>query len=465
MRRILTETETKKLPLEVFKIFDKFTKAGFEIYLVGGAVRDLLLGRPIHDADFTTNATPEEIQKLLPDSFYDNVFGTVGLIIKSDKKEPSVAKALKSEEKYEITTYRSEKGYADRRHPEEVTWGKTLEDDLKRRDFTINAMAVGPAKKQLELVDLFGGQKDLDGKTIRAVGNPDERFSEDALRMMRAIRLASELGFTIETGTFAAIQKNVRLIEFVSWERIRDEFLKILGSDYPVEGITLLMTSGLLQYILPELILGYEVAQAKHHIYDVWTHSLMSLKFVPSKDPIVRMATLIHDVGKPATAKGEGEARTFYNHEVVGAKIARKVAERLRLSKKDEERLVTLVRWHLFTVDERQTDSAIRRFIRNVGKENLEDMLALRVGDRLGGGARETSWRLEKFKKRLIEVQKQPFSVTDLKINGNDVMKILGIRPGPKVGQVLNQIFAEVEEQKIGNERETLLKRLEEIKP
>ncbi len=455
MKPLLTEAQEKKLPKEVWDIFKKFTDSGLEIYLVGGAVRDLLLGREIVDADFTTNAPPEEIQKVLPESFYDNVFGTVGLIIKTDR----------GEEKYEITTYRSERGYADRRHPEKVSWGKTVEDDLKRRDFTVNAMAIGPVREQsLELIDLFNGQEDLKNKIIRAVGNPDERFAEDALRMMRAIRLASQLGFTIEPKTFAAIQKNASLLKEISAERIRDELFKILESGYPAEGITLLLTSGLLQTIIPELIAGYNVPQAKHHIYDVWTHSLMSLKNVPSQDPLVRLATLIHDIGKPVVVRGEGEARTFYNHEVVGAKIARKVAERLRLSKKDEERLVTLVRWHLFTVDERQTDSAIRRFIRNVGKENLEDMLALRVGDRLGGGARETSWRLEKFKKRLIEVQKQPFSVTDLKINGNDVMKILGLKPGPEVGQVLDQIFEEVVEKKTLNEREVLLKRLEEIK-
>jgi tRNA nucleotidyltransferase (CCA-adding enzyme) len=452
---LVDEKVLPKIPKSVFEIFNKFSQAGFEIYLVGGAVRDLLLQRDLHDADFTTNATPEQIQKLLPDSFYDNVFGTVGLIVKTDQ----------GEEKYEITTYRSEKGYEDRRRPTEVTWGKTLEEDVIRRDFTVNAMAIGPAKNgQLELIDLVDGQKDLGMRIIRAVGNANERFSEDALRMMRAIRFAAQLGFTIEPETYEAIVKNAELLQEISAERIRDELLKILSSDYPSEGITLLFTSGILNYIMPEMVKGYGVAQARHHIHDVWTHSLLSLKHVPSKDPIVRLATLIHDVGKPVVAKGEGEARTFYNHEVAGAKIAAALAKRLRLSKKDTERLITLVRWHLFTVDERQTDSAIRRFIRNVGKENLEDMLALRVGDRLGGGARETSWRLEKFKKRLIEVQKQPFTVADLKVNGNDVMKIFGIKPGPQVGQILNQLFEEVVEKKLPNQREALLTKLEETK-
>ena len=282
--------------------------------------------------------------------------------------------------------------------------------------------------------------------------------------MIRAIRFASQIGFIIEPDTFSAIQKNASLLKLISGERIRDELFKILCSDFPSEGVTLLLTSGLLEYILPELSAGYNVSQAKHHKEDVWTHSLLSLKNVPSKDPLVRLATLIHDIGKPVTAKGTGKERTFYNHEVVGGRMAERITQRFHFSNKEGDRLIRLVRWHLFSVDERQTDSAIRRFIRNVGTENLEDMLALRTGDRLGGGAKETSWRLEKFKERLVEVQKQPFSVTDLKINGKDVMEILGIKPGPKVGEVLNQIFEKVVEKKIENERENLLKRLEEIK-
>jgi len=443
MKQMLSEDLAKKIPSPVFEIFENFTRAGYEIYLVGGGVRDLLSERTIHDCDFTTNATPEKIQEILPDSFYDNIFGTVGLVVES--------------EKYEITTYRTEQGYTDRRHPDKVSWGKSLEEDLKRRELTISAMAVGP---NLELIDLFEGQKDLENKLIRAVGNPDERFGEDALRMMRAVRFSSQLGFTIEPKTFEAIKNNSQLLECISKERIKDELFKILASDFPSEGITLLYTSGLLQYIIPELIKGYGLSQAKHHIYDVWTHCLMSLKHCPSEDSLVRLATLIHDIGKPIVVKGEGENQTFYNHEVVSTSIARKIAKRLKFSKKEEEKLVTLVRWHMFTVDDRQTDSAIRRFIKNVGKENLADMLALRTGDRLGGGAKETSWRLEKFKKRLEEVQIQPFSVTDLKINGRDVMEILKIKPGPKVGEVLNKIFEEVVEKKIENERKELLEKI-----
>lgn len=462
MKTILPAKITRKIPKEALEIFQKFTEAGYEIYLVGAGVRNLLSGKVPVNCDFTTNAHPQVIQTLLPNSFYNNVFGTVGVVVKRGKKE----------ETYEITTYRGERGYSDFRHPNKIWWGKSLEEDLKRREFTISAMVIGPIdrqslavnNRQFELIDLFGGQEDLKNKIIRAVGEPSQRFSEDALRMLRAVRFASQLGFVIEEQTFAAIQQNAHLINRISKERIREELFKILGSNFSAEGITLLMTSGLLKHIIPELLKGYGLSQKGHHVYDVWTHSVYSLKYCPSKDPVVRLATLIHDIGKPYVVKGEGKSRTFYNHEVVGAKIARNLAERLKFSKEEKEKLVTLVRWHQFTCDERQTDSALRRFIRNVGKKNLQDILDLRVGDRLGGGARETSWRLEKFKKRLIDVQKQPFKVQDLKINGYDVMKILSLEPGPKVGKVLNQLFAKVEEGKIKNQRRILLKEIKLLK-
>jgi len=443
---------TFELPDFVREILDKFAKNGFEIYIVGGSVRDLILGRKNFDWDFTTNATPSQILEIFPQGFYNNKFGTVGI------SHPSSSKP------YEITTFRKEIGYSDRRHPDKVIWGESLREDLSRRDFTINAMALSYKDKAQTLIDYFDGKKDLKAKLIRAVGDPQKRFSEDALRMMRAIRLATELGFIIEEGTLMAIKKNAGLINQIAKERIRDELLKILGSDFPADGFTLLLSSNLLQEIIPELLKGYGMTQAKHHVYDVWTHSLLSLKYCPSRDPLVRFATLLHDIGKPVVVKGEGEERTFYNHEVLGASIARNIAQRLRFSKKQTEKIETLVRWHQFTCDERQTDSAIRRFIRNVGKDNLQDILDLRVGDRLGGGAKETSWRLERFKKRLAQVQKQPFSVADLKINGYDVMNILEINSGPEVGKILNQLFSEVAEDKTKNDRQYLLKRLREIK-
>lgn len=472
-----------KIPPFVRKIISTFQKAGHEIYIVGGAVRDLLMKRVVTDWDFTTDATPEIVLGLFPDGFYDNKFGTVGI------SHPSLEKP------YEITTFRKEIGYTDRRHPDKIIWGKTIEEDLVRRDFTINAMALaldsaehkqglplrGRTKNKVQrkedfmryalcsmhLIDYYDGQEDIKKKLIRAVGNPIKRFQEDALRMFRAVRIATQLGFTIEEKTFQAIKNNIDLIDHISAERIRDELLKLLSYPYAADGYMVLRNSGLAQKILPEVEQGFGVAQkspGRHHLWDVGTHNVLSLKYCKSEDPIVKLATLIHDVGKPLVVKKQKDGTiTFYNHEVLGASIASNIGRRLRLSKKDQERLVTLVRWHQFTVDERQTDSAIRRFIKNVGKENLQDILDLRVGDRLGGGARETSWRLEKFKKRLAEVQKQPFSVRDLKINGHDVIKTLNIHPGPLVGRILNQLFEEVVEDKKKNERKYLLKRIKQI--
>ncbi len=446
-----------QLPEFVEEILDKFTKKHYEIYVVGGAVRDLLTGRAVDDWDFTTNATPEEILKIFPDGFYDNEFGTVGI------SHPS------SENPFEITTFRKEFGYTDKRRPDRVEWGKSLKEDLGRRDFTINAMAlIKKGKDNYKVIDPFKGQKDLDKKIIKAVGDANDRFSEDALRMMRSIRIAAELGFTIEEETLEAIKKNAPLINKIAKERVKEELFKILASPNPYQGMLLFRNSGLLEEVLPELEKAFGVEQkspGRHHIYDVGNHLLMSLKECKSQDPLVRFATLIHDIGKPPTYKKlETGVITFYNHEVVSTKIAKNIAERLRFSNKETEKLITLVRWHQFTVDERQTDSAIRRFIRNVGKENIADMITLRVADRLGGGARETSWRLEEFKKRLVEVQKEPFTVGDLKIDGNDVMKELSIKPGPRVGEILNTIFEEVVEKKVPNKEKELLKRLQDFK-
>lgn len=447
------------LPKSVRDILEKFQAANFKIYIVGGAVRDILMGRPTYDWDFTTNAQPEEILKIVPGGIYNNQFGTVFTPNPDNPQRP-----------HEITTFRKEAGYTDLRHPDKILWGKTLEEDLKRRDFTINALALKPElllSRSFTLIDLYGGQKDLEKKLIRAVGDPDDRFSEDALRMMRAIRIAAELGFTIEDETFEAVKKNAALINKIAKERIKEELFKIIASYHPYEGMLLLKNSALLAEILPELDKCFGVEQKspqRHHIYDVGTHLLMSLKFCKSEDAITRFATLIHDIGKPQTYKKlPTGVITFYNHEVVSTKIAENIAERLRFSNAEKEKLLTLVRWHQFSVTELQTDSAIRRFIKNVGLENIPDMLALRVADRLGSGARETSWRLEDFKKRLIEVQKEPFSVKDLKINGNDVMKALRLRSGPRVGEILNKLFEEVVEKKLENKKEILLKRIKGV--
>jgi tRNA nucleotidyltransferase (CCA-adding enzyme) len=444
-------TAELKIPDKVKEIVAKFEKAKAEIYIVGGASRDLLLEREVADWDFTTNLTPEEMKKLFPkNSFYNNKFGTFSVVGKKG-------------EIFEITTFRTDVGYSDGRHPDKVKWGKSLEEDLARRDFTINAIAIN-LKPTIEIIDLFGGRKDLENKLVRTVGDPDQRFAEDGLRLMRAVRIASQLGFEIEEKTLKSIQKNAKLINNISGERIRDELFKLLLSPTPSVGIELLRQSGLLKEIMPELLDGLEMAQKGHHISDVWTHNLKTLDNCQSKNPVTRLAALLHDVGKPKSMKGEGEARTFHNHEIYSSRLAVKLGKRLKLSNKELDQLFRLVRWHMFTVQETQTDKAVRRFIRNVTPEYIDEMIDLRRADRLGSGSKETSWRWELFKKRIVEVQKQPFSVRDLKVNGKDVMEILKISPGPKVGEVLNKIFKEVEEDPSLNNREILLEKIRQYK-
>ena len=427
------------------KVLQTLESGGFEVYVVGGAVRDLLTKTPVTDWDFTTDATPEEIQKLFPDSYYDNNFGTVGVKLEEDVLE--------------ITTFRSESGYSDRRRPDKVVWGKSLHEDLRRRDFTINAMGLD---KKLILIDPFDGQKDLKKKIIRAVGDANKRFGEDALRMMRAIRIAAQLGFSIEAKTLAAINKNSALINQIAGERVRDELLKILASSFPKDGVLMLFSSGLLQYILPELIETRGVKQAGHHTKDVWLHSLDSLAACPAPDPIVRLATLLHDMAKPRVNKsmGVGKEITFYNHEVVGSRMTKAISQRLKLSKKDSDLLWLLVRWHMFHYDPKITDKAIRRFIKKVGLVNVNKMMMLRIGDRVGGGSKATSWRLREMQERIGQVLYTPMQVADLKINGHDVMKVLNLKPGPKVGGILKKLFDEVMDDAAKNEREYLLKRI-----
>lgn len=442
---------------KIKSIVDVVWDAGFEVAIVGGATRDILMEKSTSDWDLTTNAKPGEILKLFHKAFYNNTFGTVG-IPQKNKNEP-----------IQITTYRCEKDYGDLRHPDLVVWGQSLEEDLKRRDFTINAIALKYDGKNFIIVDPFGGQKDLAKKLIRAVGNPNERFREDALRLIRAVRFAAVLGFMLEEKTKEAIASNAKLISKVSGERIRDELFKIINCEHAADGILLFREVELLAKILPELDICFTVEQKspqRHHIFDVGTHCVLSLKNCPSKDTITRFATLLHDIGKAKVADVTREGvRTFYNHEVVGGRQVKQIVERLHLSKPEREKLYKLVRFHQFSVNEDQTDKALRRFIKNIGIENIEEMMALRIGDRLGGGLQQPeSWRLKLFRKRLADVLKKPFTVRDLKVDGNDVMRELKLKPGLKVGEVLNKLFDEIVEDKGKNNREFLLKRLDELK-
>ncbi len=458
------------LPDEVKNILDKFQKRGFQIYIVGGAVRDLLMNKKVKDWDFTTDANPEEILKVIPEGFYDNKFGTVGLALGDGVME--------------ITTMRKEGIYKDHRHPIEVSWTNKIEEDLARRDFTVNAIAVSSKHlrgeetdvtprehlggETMEIVDPFHGQRDIKDKIIRCVGNPSKRFEEDALRLMRAVRIATELNFQIDKATKKAIAKNVTLINNIANERIRSELFKILSTQNPYQGILLLREVGILQIILPELEACFGIKQEgpKHdRVYDIGEHSLLALKECTSKDPLTRFAALLHDVGKVKTVNTEEDGNvTFYNHDLEGGKLSLQIAKRFNLSKKQTDKLHILIRWHMFTLDENQTDAAIRRFIKNVEVKNIDDMMAVRIGDRLGGGTENAvSWRMEKFKERIKQVLKKPFSISDLKINGNDVMKELDIKSGPKVGEILQKLFEEVLEDSSKNNREYLLDKIKSM--
>ena len=468
------------IPFPVVFILKTLHDANFEGYVVGGAVRDALLERnPIRDWDITTNAQPDQILKLFDESFYDNNFGTVMVAPKHIMEQTQTNTwNFDALDVFDITTYRSESDYTNNRHPDKVEWGTTLEEDISRRDFTINALALsvkdldtptspdkqGWFKHEVELHDFFEGVKDLNAGSIRTVGDPSTRFSEDALRMMRAVRIAATIGFEIEPETLKAIKANSADLEKISKERIRDELFKILSSERPTEGIELLDETNLLRFVIPELLQTKNVKQGGRHKYDVWRHSLESLRECPSTDPLVRLATLLHDIGKPKTMRQQGpRGVTFYGHEVVGAHIGNRIADRLRLSKKQKNLLFTLVRWHMFTYNPEMTDSAIKRFIRRVSLENINHMMNLRIGDRKGGGSKATSWRLRELQQRIGENLYEPMSIKDLKISGTDIMKLLDIKPGPIIGDILEELFELVMDDKLPNELEALSQKAQEI--
>lgn len=459
-----------QIPKEIKSILKRLEKAGFEAYVVGGCARDFLRGVNPKDWDVTTSAKPEEIQKLFPKSFYNNKFGTVAVINGKAKDE-----ALKN---IEITTYRIDVGYSDRRHPDKVKFTPNLKEDLSRRDFTVNAMAIQiPNSKTCpelvsgfqipnsNIIDLFGGEKDLRNKIIKAVGDPDKRFNEDALRMMRAIRFAAQLGFEIEKNTFEAIRRNCRLLKLVSMERIRDEFEKIILSDRPYEGVELLQKSGLLRYVVPELEVGIGMSQKGHHIYTIYEHSVLSLKYCPSKKLEVRLAALFHDIAKPQTKSGAGPDATFYNHDFIGAKFAKKILSRLKFPGKVIEQVSLLVKNHMFyyNVDE-VSKAGVRKLIARVGKENLKDLMDLRVADRLGSGVPKAKpYKLRHLEYLIEKVSKDPISPKMLKVNGNDIMKILSVPPGPKIGAILKVLLSEVIENSEKNTKKYLEKRMREL--
>ena len=431
--------------------------AGFENFLVGGCVRDLMMGKEPKDWDIATNAKPEEIIRLFPKTFYENEYGTVGVV-----NEQTSDKTLKV---VEVTPYRLESGYSDFRRPDKVDWGKTIEDDLARRDFSMNALAYNIETG--ELLDPFGGEVDIEKKLIRTVGLSDERFGEDALRMFRALRLASELNFAIEHETQMAITKHAELLKHISRERVRDEFTKIIMSDTPAFALDLAARLGLLNFISPEFEKGIGIEQNQAHAYTVWEHLLRTLNHAAKKNfPLhVRLAAFAHDVAKPHTRKWLKGQWTFYNHEVLGARLARIILTDLRFPKEIIEKAVKLVRWHMFFSDtEKITLSAVRRIVRNVGVDLIWDLVDLRICDRIGTGRpKETPFRLRKYKSMIEEVLRDPISVKQLKINGADIMKLTGTAPGPRIGFVLEILLSEVLDKPELNSLEYLENRVREL--
>jgi tRNA nucleotidyltransferase (CCA-adding enzyme) len=451
------------------EILKKIEEKGFEAYLVGGCVRDLLMGKEPNDFDITTNALPEELLEILEDSRYENDFGTVLLPIRDENGKAITA--------MEITTYRSESGYRDHRRPDEVVFEKELDKDLSRRDFTVNAMAlckdhdkynskkVSIKGEDFYLVDFFGGLKDINLKIIRAVGEPVDRFKEDALRMMRAVRFSCQLGFELEPKTERAIVKMAGSIKFIAKERIKDELVKILSSDFPSEGIEKLKDFKLLQYIIPELLLGEKMQQNHHHVYTVLKHNILSLKYCPSKKWQVRLAALLHDVGKPASMKIIDGKRTFYNHEYIGARITRKILDRLKFSRDDTEMILNLVKNHMFYYNVGEvTAASVRRLIAKTGRENLKDLIDLRVADRLGSGTpKAMPYKLRHLQYMMEKVQNDPVSVKMLKVNGDMMISELNMKPGPKMGAILDVLLAEVLENPELNKKDLLVERIKEL--
>lgn len=453
------EIQASAIPPIVSRITAYLEHAGFEAWIVGGCVRDLMLGRKPKDWDITTNATPEEIQGLFANTFYTNEFGTVGVVNEDEQDE-----TLKV---VEITTYRSEGTYSDARRPDSVSFSKDIAEDLKRRDFTINALAYSPSSGTV--LDLYKGTEDMQEGIIRAVGVARDRFMEDALRIMRAIRLAAELDFTIEPQTRVAMAESASQLGKIAKERIRDEFVRIVNADKPMKALYMAKDTGLLPYIVPELERGMGVEQNQAHKYDVFEHNLRSLQHAADKGWSfdVRLAALFHDIGKPAARRWSDDKKdwTFHGHEVVGARMTKKHLEALKFPKEVIDRTEKLVRWHMFFSDpDKITLSAVRRIVTHVGRENIENLVQLRICDRIGTGRpKEQPFRLRKYQAMIEQALHDPISVGMLAVNGGEIMELFGEKPGPRIGWMLHALLEEVLDDAARNTKEYLHGRLREL--
>lgn len=430
------------VPPSVRDLLEGLWAAGHAAYVVGGSLRDVVLDRPAADWDLATDALPERICGLFPGAVYENRFGTVAI-----RREDAV---------HEITTFRTDHEYADFRRPHRVEFGTSVEADLARRDFTINAMAWGgPAGRTPRLVDPFGGLVDASALLLRAVGDPAARFGEDALRMVRAIRLAATLGFTIEPATLAAIGAGADLVRHLSGERIAAELDKLLGADRPSVGLRLLESTGVLGAISPELAAQRGIAQDKIPGDDLWDHTVRSVDAVAVDRPVVRLATLLHDVGKPATL-ADGH---FIGHERVGAAMAEDLLGRLRVPRATTERVVALIRGHMWTYEPTWSDTAVRRFIGKIGAHALDELFALREADNIGSGLAADAGGLSEIRGRVAEQLAAEVALDrrDLAIDGDDLIADLGMDPGPRMGRMLDELLERVIADPALNDRPTLL--------
>ena len=432
------------VPSDVERITTRLLDAGHDAYVVGGSVRDALRGVDPHDWDVTTDAKPEDIQKVFPRSLYNNRFGTV--VVRSGEHE------------VEVTTYRVEAEYSDHRRPDSIAFTASLHEDLARRDFTMNAMAWRPARGGTPgaLVDPFGGRADLDGRLLRAVGDPDERFREDALRMLRAVRFATLLDLRIERRTLEAIARNAALTASLSGERIQQEINKMLAAPKPSVAFQLLSDTGVLAVICPELEDCKHTPQEKAAAENVFEHSLATVDATPPGDLALRLAGLFHDIGKPETM-ADGH---FHQHEFVGEAKTRAILRRWKYDKETVAEVTHLIRNHMFWYQTEWTGSAVRRFMNKIGLESIPALFALRRADNIGSGARSPRmYALEALWQRVQEELQaaNAFSKRDLKIDGHVLIRDLGLAPGPEIGRILDVLFERVLDDPALNTPETLL--------
>jgi len=422
---------------------DRLAEHGHAAYVVGGSVRDALLGRSAQDWDLATDARPDRLLAVFPGAVYENKFGTVAV------REGGVV--------HEVTTFRTDHDYADFRRPHRVEFGDDVRLDLARRDFTVSAIAWGreadaPASA---IVDPFEGVLDIERRVLRAVGDPGARFGEDALRMVRAVRLAAVLGFSIEPATLAAIRDNAPLAAHVSGERVSAELEKLLTAPRPSTGLRLMADTGLLAVVLPELAAQRGVPQNKIEGEDLLDHTFGSVDAAPAERPIVRLAALVHDIGKPSTV----DDGPFRGHEVVGAELAEQLLDRLRAPKAATERIVGLVRHHMFTYEPSWGDAGVRRFIQRVGIAAIDDLFELRRADNIGSGVPADAHGLAELRDR-VDAELAASVVLDrsrLAVRGDDLIAELGVPAGPRLGRILDELLERVIAEPKLNDRATLL--------